>query len=165
MGGLSLKKAIPPKNPELAILAILAFFSPNVKNCLFLLKKDANEIFYYLTLNIFLLLFSWRIFMRKTHSQAEIWAFKKNADFCRFCQFTGPVTDLDQKFHRSSSFSSKIHKKWHSSRKKSQFFLTNFQNFLLRPVFAFLEAHRSQIVVYHILQILWCILATFVLHI
>ena len=53
-GGSTLKKAIPPKNPGLA----LAFFSLNVKNCLFLLKKDVNEIFYYSTLNIFLLLFS-----------------------------------------------------------------------------------------------------------
>ena len=79
-GGSTLKKAIPPKNPELA----LAFFSLNVKNCLFLLKKDVNEIFYYLTLNIFLLLFSWRIFMRKTHSQAEIWAFKKMPIFADF---------------------------------------------------------------------------------
>ena len=40
-GGSTPKKAIPPKNPELA----LAFFSLNVKNCSFLLKKDVNQFF------------------------------------------------------------------------------------------------------------------------
>ena len=41
--GSTLKMPIPPKIPKLA-LAFLAFFSLNVKNCLFLLKKDVNEI-------------------------------------------------------------------------------------------------------------------------
>ena len=43
--------------------------------------------------------------------------------------------------------------------------MTNFQKFLLRPVFPFLGARGAQILVLHIFYILWSILPKFLLHI